>query len=68
MNLLMLAPEIQEEILFLPRFEQGRGEVCLRDLQRVAGEVAWREQRLLRSQLIHVPNASESPHADSGVI
>jgi hypothetical protein len=44
MNLLMLAPEIQEEILFLPRLEQGRSEVCLRDLQRVAAVREWRKQ------------------------
>ena len=45
MNLLMLAPEIQEELLFLPRVETGRGEVCLRDLQPVASAAAWKEQR-----------------------
>ena len=44
MNLLMLAPAIQEELLFLPRVEHGRGEVCLRDLQRVACLIEWREQ------------------------
>ncbi len=47
MNLLMLAPEIQEELLFLPRVESGRDEVCLRDVQRVAGIIAWKEQRRL---------------------
>lgn len=44
MNLLMLAPAIQEELLFLPRVEQGRDEVCSRDLQPVAGVVAWNGQ------------------------
>jgi hypothetical protein len=44
MNLLMLAPSIQEELLFLLRLEHGRGEVCLRDLQRVAAVMGWREQ------------------------
>ena len=51
MNLLMLAPAIQEELLFLPRQDQGRGEVCLRDLQRVAGVVEWAEQACLWSKL-----------------
>lgn len=37
MNLLMLAPEIQEELLFLPRLERGRGEVCLRDFAGPGG-------------------------------
>ena len=45
MNLLMLAPAIQEELLFLPRLEQGRGEVCLRDLQRVAAAGAKVQER-----------------------
>ena len=44
MNLLMLAPEIQEELLFLPRLEQGRDEMCLKDFQAVAAIVVWREQ------------------------
>ena len=44
MNLLMLAPAIQEKLLFLPRLEQRRGEVCLRDLQRVVATIEWREQ------------------------
>ena len=46
MNLLMLAPEIQEQILFLPRLDQGQGKVCLRDLQPVARVVTWREQQV----------------------
>ena len=45
MNLLMLDPALQEEILFLPRVENGRDEVCLRDLQAVAGLVEWKEQQ-----------------------
>ncbi len=44
MNLLNLAPEIQEELLFLPRLELGRGEVCLRDLQKLVTKVECREQ------------------------
>ena len=44
MNLLMLAPAIQEKLLFLPRLEQGRGVVCLSDLQRVVATIEWREQ------------------------
>ena len=36
MNLLMLDPGLQEEILFLPRVGKGREDVCLRELQPVA--------------------------------
>ena len=45
MNLLMLAPEIQEEILFLGRVEKGRPELILRDLQEVATGTWWKWQR-----------------------
>ena len=45
MNLLMLAPAIQEELLFLPRVEAGRSEVCLGELQWVAGIVEWEGQQ-----------------------
>lgn len=45
MNLLMLDPGIQEQILFLPRAESGRDALCLRDLQPVAGTIDWRNQR-----------------------
>jgi hypothetical protein len=36
MNLLMLAPDIQEELLFLPRVERGRDPIHLRQLQAIA--------------------------------
>lgn len=39
MNLPNLAPEIQEELLFLSRVQNGTDEVCLRDLLPVAGVV-----------------------------
>jgi len=45
MNLLMLAPDIQEAILFLPRVERGRDPICLRDLQEIALVPDWRKQR-----------------------
>ena len=45
MNLLNLAPEIQECLLWLP--SECRGEVTERDLRRIAGEVRWDRQRAL---------------------
>lgn len=45
MNLNLLAPDIQEEILFLPRVEAGRDTIALRNLQRIALEVSWERQR-----------------------
>ena len=45
LNLLSLAPNIQEAILFLPRVESGRDLVSERDLRPMAAVANWREQR-----------------------
>ncbi|MBN2294220.1 MAG: hypothetical protein JXM70_17465 [Pirellulales bacterium] len=45
MNLRLLAPDIQEAILFLPRVENGRDQIFLRDLQPIALVSDWRKQR-----------------------
>jgi hypothetical protein len=50
MNLLNLAPDIQEAILFLPRTERGRDPIILRDLQPIASILDWRKQRVLWQQ------------------
>lgn len=45
MNLLHLAPDIQEAILDLPRVEQGHDPICERDLRPIAALADWRKQR-----------------------
>ncbi len=45
MNLLLLAPEIQEEMLFMPRTVAGHDPIKLRHLQAVALERDWGRQR-----------------------
>ncbi|GAA4440293.1 hypothetical protein [Bremerella cremea] len=45
MNLLLLAPDIQEEILFLPVTERGRDVVTERDLRPIAAATEWEGQR-----------------------
>ncbi|WP_460183266.1 hypothetical protein [Thermopirellula anaerolimosa] len=45
MNLLNLAPDIQEEVLFQPRVEAGRNPITERDLRPVAAVVDWNSQR-----------------------
>ncbi len=45
MNLLHLAPDIQERILFLPRIERGRDPIQLRHVLPIAAEYRWRQQR-----------------------
>jgi hypothetical protein len=44
-NLIHLAPDIQEEILFLPRVHSGRDRIHLDDLQALTALLAWQEQR-----------------------
>jgi hypothetical protein len=45
MNLTNLSPEIQEEILFLPRVQEGRDPLILRQFQRIAARLSWRAQK-----------------------
>jgi hypothetical protein len=45
MNLLLLAPDIQEEILFLPKTTKGHDPIKLKHLQAVALEMDWNDQR-----------------------
>lgn len=45
MNLLHLAPDIQEEILYLPVVERGRDPVHEHMLRRVTQRLDWRGQR-----------------------
>ena len=50
-NLVLLAPDLQEEILFLPRTLRGRDAVKLSDLQPIALTFDWKRQRRLWQQL-----------------
>ena len=45
MNLLLLAPDIQEKILFLPPVARDRDPIHLRQIQRIALLSDWRKQR-----------------------
>jgi hypothetical protein len=47
MNLLNLAPDIQEEILFLPRNGGGKDPVAERNLRPLTRIVSWVRQRKL---------------------
>jgi hypothetical protein len=47
MALLGVAPDLQEEILFLPRTVKGRDRVQLRHLLPIAALSDWRQQRVL---------------------
>lgn len=45
MNLLCLAPDIQEQILFLPETVRGRDAITEKQLRPVASIVSWSKQR-----------------------
>jgi hypothetical protein len=45
MNLVLLAPEIQEHLLHLPRVVRGPDPIYLKDLQPVARQFDWAKQR-----------------------
>ncbi len=52
MNLLNLAPDIQEELLFLPRTVKGRDPIRERRLRPIAAVLDWRKQRRMWKQLL----------------
>ena len=62
MNLLHLAPDIQEELLFLSAATSGRDPIHEKLLRRVAAELRWRQQRLMWANL----RERVSPGADGG--
>ncbi len=45
MNLLLLAPDIQEAILFLPKVVEGHDPIKLKHLQPICLEMDWGRQR-----------------------
>lgn len=54
MNLLLLAPDIQEEVLNLEA-EVGREPVTERDLRKVLGSMFWGEQRAAWRRIQYLP-------------
>jgi len=51
-SLLNLAPDIQEELLFLPRTTRGRDSISERDLRPICAVADWRRQRRQWRQLL----------------
>ena len=51
MSLLNLAPDIQEEILTLPRTVLGHDPIVERDVRRICQVDIWERQRILWTQL-----------------
>lgn len=59
MDLLLLAPDIQEALLFLPGAESGRDPITLRELRYVCQAPVWAEQRARWAEL-DVPGAQQA--------
>ena len=51
MNLLSLAPDIQEAVLFLPPTERGRDHIKERELRPIAAVADWGRQRRMWRKL-----------------
>ena len=51
LNLLHIAPDIQEALLFLPLTVRGRDPLILADLMPIAAAFDWRKQRRLWRKL-----------------
>lgn len=47
MNLVLLAPDIQEEILFLPLRKKGRDAITEHDVRDICAAADWKKQRRL---------------------
>jgi hypothetical protein len=47
LNLTLLAPDIQEELLFLPRITAGRAAIHEKMLRPLTAEVDWAKQRVM---------------------
>ena len=65
MNLLVLAPDIQEALLFLPRTQKGRDSIHLAQLQPLAALLDWRQQRRLWEEL-HSNQVQRTLSTDEG--
>lgn len=52
LNLLQLAPDIQETILFLPRIQSGRELINEHEVRPIATNPVWKEQRRRWGKLV----------------
>jgi len=51
MNMINLAPDIQEELLYLPLIYNGRDPISERDIRPVVAVPDWRKQRKMWTEL-----------------
>ena len=61
MNLLHLAPDIQEAILFLPRIDGSRAAITERHLCPIAAVPDWHKQRRMWEELLYDQRGETTP-------
>ena len=67
MNLLLLAPDIQEKLLFLPRVYKGRDKITERGIRDLTREPIWeRQQEMWAQDHDHDQNSCSSSGSGSG--
>jgi hypothetical protein len=64
MNLLHLAPDIQEAILFLPLVESGKDPIGEHHLRRLVSIIEWDQQRAAWRAIADLNKPDPTPHAD----
>jgi len=52
LNLTLLAPDIQEQLLFLPRITSGKSKIHEKMLRPIAAQIDWDKQREMWSQVL----------------
>ncbi len=52
LNLMQLAPDIQEAILFLPRIQRGREVINEHEVRPIATSLDWKQQRRQWARLV----------------
>jgi hypothetical protein len=66
MNLVNLAPDLQEALLFLPRTEQGHDPIHLAQVQLIASTFDWRRQRRMWKELVQARCPTVRPGVTTG--
>jgi len=59
MNLCLLAPDIQEAILFWETGKSGNGPISERDLRPIVAHTSWSRQRVMWARLMHKRSLSD---------
>lgn len=63
MSLLHLAPDIQEQLLFLPRVQRGEEPILELEVRKIAAVPDWRKQRRLWSNYYQLARRASAQEA-----